>query len=184
MIDQSQSSEELRQYDNLLRKQEESIFFLRRDLKRLQKETIVDPKTELFSSAYFHSSLRNEMLRSERYRHFMTLAVLHLVSRSQTSTNQLTRQIRRIGQQASASLIRRTDTLAEFGKGQVALILPETERTGAEIVIDRLGPIVRNDEYDFRFSILSYPEDASNVEMMLTRIENVAEELRCGVATV
>ena len=64
---------ELSLYDKRLRENEELIAKLQDDLSYLQNEVIFDPETRIYSPSYFHVRLQEEIVRSERYRHFLSL---------------------------------------------------------------------------------------------------------------
>ena len=71
--------------------------------------------------------------------------------------------------------------IAYLRRGQITILLPETDRSGAQTVIERYLPILNSGDSRIRYSILSYPEDASNPEMAMTRLEEISEELNTGV---
>jgi GGDEF domain-containing protein len=171
---------ELEFYNRELRHKDEQIYFLKEDLLRFEKEVITDPKTELYSAAFFYARLREEIGRSERYRHFFSVIVARIEPNPSDSTGNLLQTLRLIGQEIMMSLYRRTDIVASIGRSQIAIILPETDRPGAEIALGRLRATLNNRERQIEFGLLAFPEDASNTEMVLAKMAEISGRLEGG----
>lgn len=175
-------SSELEKYDQKLREYEELVYGLRKDLHHLTKTSIHDPKTNLYSSSFLYTRLRDEVVRSERYRHFLSLILIHIEPESASSTDQVDAEIRRFGDAVSGSLNRQTDVVAHFSRRQVAVLLPETDRDGAQIIVDRYKATLPAGNRQFRYGILSFPEDATNIESLLATLDGLSEDLFRGAA--
>lgn len=167
-------------YNRELRQREEQIFLLREDVHRLEKDAIVDRRTELFSRAFFCARLKEEIARSERYRHFLSLILLQLEAPALDSTQQMVQRVKQFGREISAGLTRRTDVIATLRRCQIAVILPETERVGAEVVLRRYLGLLDAKVQRVHSAIVTYPEDASNIEMVLGRLNEISEGLEGG----
>jgi GGDEF domain-containing protein len=171
---------ELSVYDKRLRESEELIAHLQGELQFMQNEVIFDPETRLHSPSYFHVRLQEEIVRSERYRHFLSLILLHVDIKNNQSTHQVTREIRQIGAELMAGLTRRTDIVALYRKRQMIIMLPETDPRGACTLLLRYQAMFPNNGRRLTYSILSYPNDASNMEMILGKLQEMSEDLFRG----
>lgn len=178
---------ELERYNRELREREETIYSLSEklsDLKerlvRIEGDSIIDPRTELFSSAFFHTRLKEEVIRSERYRHFLSIILIHLDPDSTFSTQHVTEEIKSFGREVTDGLTRRTDILTHFRKRQIAVILPETDRGGAQFVADRYLTIFPTHNHRLKRGVISFPEDASNNEMLLMLLDELSNNLARG----
>src|SRR5688572_13867202 len=122
---------ELAVYNTRLREYEEQLVQLNDEVQRLRHETIHDPDTSLYSNVYFHNRLQEEIIRSERYRHFLSMILIHVELKNLHSTQELNRELRKIGMELMAGLARRTDIIALYRKRQMVIMLPETDPRGA-----------------------------------------------------
>jgi GGDEF domain-containing protein len=165
-----------------LQELEHQIEFLQNRLKQLKDDAIHNQATGLYSNAYFHARLTEEIIRSERYRHFLSLILIHVRIRYSQSITQLKREIRKIGLELQSSLTRRTDIVALYCKRQVILMLPETDPKGVEQLLARFQTMFPNDENGrhLTYKALTYPRDASNIELVLNRIQDASEDLSRG----
>lgn len=149
-------------------------------LQKLYPEAIHDSDTQLYSSAYFHTRLKEEIVRSERYRHYLSLILIHVELKDRQSTQQITREISRIGRELMSGLTRRNDVVALYSKRQMIVMLPETDARGAALLMNRFQSTFPNNGRRMTCSILSYPNDATNIEMVLTQIHERSENLFRG----
>ncbi|MEN6624803.1 MAG: diguanylate cyclase [Candidatus Sumerlaeia bacterium] len=149
-------------------------------LQRLYPEAIHDPETNIFSNAYFHTRLKEEIVRSERYRHYLSLILIHVELKDRQSTQQITREISRIGRELMSGLTRRNDVVALYSKRQMIVMLPETDPRGAVLLMNRFMSTFPNNGRRLTYSILSYPNDATNIEMILNQIHERSENLFRG----
>ena len=76
IMDEAAFFQELSIYDKRLREHEEQIAQLQDELQLLQHEVIYDQDTRIHSPSYFHVRLQEEIIRSERYRHFLSLILV------------------------------------------------------------------------------------------------------------
>jgi GGDEF domain-containing protein len=147
------------------------------ELERSKRDSIHDPVTSLFSPAYFHTRLQEEILRSERYRHFLSLILIHVDLKQGGDTDQLARALRQIGMEMISGLTRRTDIVALYRKRQIIIMLPETDTRGAELLVCRYETMFPNNGRRLYYSVLVYPKDASNIELVLNRLQNISTNL-------
>ena len=160
-----------------MRESREALEQLRLELEETRSDTIHDQATALYSTAYFHTRLQEEILRSERYRHFLSLILIHVELRHADSTQQISHALRQIGTELMSGLTRRTDIVALFRKLQIIIMLPETDTRGARLLVKRYETMFPNNGRRLSYSILTYPKDASNIELVLTRLQELSENL-------
>jgi GGDEF domain-containing protein len=170
-------TQELAVYNRKLRENEEQIELLKEELGRLRHETIRDPETSLYSPAYFHARLSEEIVRSERYRHFFSLILVHLDLQNNQSSQQIARELKTIGRELMMGLTRRTDIVALYRRRQMVIMLPETDPRGANLLIQRYQAMFPDSGRRMRYSVLTYPNDASNIELVLNRLQDLSEDL-------
>lgn len=163
-----------------LREYEEQSARMQELLNAARHEAIHDLDTGLYSNSYFHNRLGEEIIRSERYRHFLSLILVHVNVRNAQSSTQVAQEIKRIGVQLSLGLTRRTDIVALYRRRQMIVILPETDARGAQCLIDRYQQIFPDNGRELRYHTLTFPNDATNIEMVLERLQSMSEDLFRG----
>ena len=175
-----QHLKELDSYNQRLKEYEESIARLQNDIQHLQREAIHDTKTSLFSPAYLYARLSEEIVRSERYRHFLSVILIHVDLKSSQSTQQVTQELKKIGLELMTGLTRRTDIVAVYRKRQMAIILPETDQRGSQLLLHRYQMMFPNNGRRLSYCVMTYPLDASNIELVLNRLQELSEDLFRG----
>jgi len=171
---------ELADYDRKLRQSEEQIAYMQEKIRALQYEAIHDSDTQLYSNAYFHSRLNEEIIRSERYRHFLSLILIHVELEHTHATQQVTHEIKRIGLEMMTGLTRRTDIVTHYRRRQIVIMLPETDPRGVGILLQRYQAMFPNNGRRLTYAVLTYPNDASNIESILNRLQDFSEDLFRG----
>ena len=131
-----------------------------------------------------------ELKRAERYRTFLSLLVLNLselldnISKRDTDSPDILDELiasaaKRIKQDA-----RETDKVSFFEDGRLAMLLPETDFTGARAAAGRIEDLVSEFlaeflQCDYQFSvpleITSFPGPASDVSLK-SRLKNLISE--------
>lgn len=149
----------------------------------LRGEAMIDPQTGLYSLAFFYTRLREEIIRSERYRNFLSVILVGIAVPPADSTRQINQIMKSFYEMAQVGTNRRTDVLARFSKHQIAVILPETDPQGAEILASRYDAMAPNLEGYLATGVVSYPHEATNLELFTARLESLADSLQPGVAS-
>ena len=110
-------------------------------IERLKKLSIQDPLTELFNSRHFYAQLGEEIQRSERYLHPLSLIFIdidHFKAINDTYGHMVGDQaLLLIAKKMQASL-RSQDTAYRFAGDEFTIILPETTSDNAKFVADRI----------------------------------------------
>jgi len=132
-------------------------------------------------------SINNEIYRSRRYNHPLTMIMVEPLKGSQEMIlNQSVREVQEsmISRYVSISLaralreyIRRTDMLVEQpDKGRFIVITPETDKAESDRVISKIYDAASSIGAEVAVGICAFPDDALTLEDMLCRAElNLAE---------
>lgn len=139
---------------------------------RLYSEAIVDNTTKVFNQNYFLMRLREEIARSKRYGHPISLMFLD-VDTTGEQENKVDSQMQELLLKGLGLLlknqVRNVDILALYKKRQFAIILPETARPKEDkehvkasqhymdtmLVADRLCKSVRNFKNEYKGKIIT-----------------------------
>jgi len=112
-----------------------------RMIERLKNQSIRDPLTELYNSRHFYAQLEDEIQRSERYLHPLSLIFIdidHFKAINDTYGHMVGDQaLLLIAKKMQASL-RTQDTAFRFAGDEFTIILPETTSDNAKFVADRI----------------------------------------------
>jgi diguanylate cyclase (GGDEF)-like protein len=107
----------------------------------LQKEADTDPLTELSNRRPFLKNLEKEFTRAKRYKHPLTVAMIDLDHFKQVNDTYGHASGDRVLRAVSAMLIsefREIDLVGRLGGEEFAVLLPETDLTGAKTACLRL----------------------------------------------
>lgn len=114
---------------------------------RLYTEAVTDSLTELYNHKFFQKRLREEIERSLRYHHPLSLLMIDIDNFKLIND----RYGHQAGDQALKSVadilkfnMRLVDITARYGGEEFAIILPETPLEGARIAAERLRRVVEN----------------------------------------
>ncbi len=146
-----------------------------------EKSAVTDGLTGLYNRQFFDSSMRREIKRADRHSLTFSLVLLDLDNFKQVND----RHGHRVGDEALSACseiiresVREIDVPCRYGGEEFALILPETERTGAFIVSERIrsdveerfrAGAIRNQRLDLSVSggVSIYPIDSSTEEELV-----------------
>ena len=155
--------------------------------RRLRKKTAADESAGLKSRWEFYEALNIEIQRCSRFHHHFTTLFLKLESTDALSSTDkdhaLSRLIEVLGQRT-----RTIDVLARYSDGTFAVLLPETERSGGEALVHRLGGDLgkilaqatsAHTQLALRFGLAVFPTEAAQAH---TLIDAAEEELQRGDA--
>ncbi len=145
-----------------------------------------DEETGLFTNRYFHLLLAHELNRSVRFKHSCSLLLTQvngLKSLQETSlptgvlgTDGILKSLAR----AFRASCRQIDFIARYSYDEFAFILPETDEDGISVVSQRIRERMDNlnselskqgaeSRLEPAFGSASFPEKASNKELLLSR---------------
>lgn len=136
--------------------------------------TIKDDETGLYNRTYFTKCISNEILRSSRSGHSLSLLIIPLMNSDilQETADLLKRKLRQ------------TDHIGRIGQTLLACLLPETGSLGAKIAAERLKSYFGNDHLqDNRIHWVTYPDDVMSAEEMLQTIIESQREMSSDCTT-
>lgn len=120
--------------------------------------TIKDDETGLYNGTYFAKCIVNEILRSSRSGHRLSLLILHLMNDSMVRETADLLKIK----------LRQTDCIGRIDQTLLACLLPETDSLGAKIASERLKSYFGMDRLrDNTIRQVTYPDDVMSAEEML-----------------
>jgi diguanylate cyclase (GGDEF)-like protein len=110
-------------------------------IKKLKRLTIEDQLTELFNSRHFFDQLDNEIRRSERYLHPISLIFIdvdNFKTINDTHGHMMGDKILSSIAKRIKTCLRANDTAYRYAGDEFTIILPETASDDAKIVADRI----------------------------------------------
>ena len=112
-----------------------------RMIERLKKLSLRDPLTELYNSRHFYAELEDEIRRSDRYVHPLSLIFIDIDNFkgiNDTYGHMIGDQALLLIAQKMQTSLRAQDTAYRFAGDEFTIILPETTAENARIVADRI----------------------------------------------
>jgi diguanylate cyclase (GGDEF)-like protein len=110
-------------------------------IERLKKQSIRDPLTELYNSRHFYAQLEDEIQRSDRYVHPLSLIFIDIDSFkavNDTYGHMIGDQALLLIARKMKTSLRSQDTAYRFAGDEFTIILPETTADNAKFVADRI----------------------------------------------
>ena len=110
-------------------------------IERLKKLSIRDPLTELYNSRHFFAQLEDEIHRSERYLHPLSLIFIDIdnfKAINDTYGHMVGDQALLLIAKKMQTSLRSQDTAYRFAGDEFTIILPETTSDNAKFVADRI----------------------------------------------
>ena len=110
-------------------------------IERLKKLSIRDPLTELYNSRHFYAQLEDEIQRSERYLHPLSLIFIDIdkfKAINDTYGHMVGDQALLLIAQKMQTSLRSQDTAYRFAGDEFTIILPETTLDNAKLVAERI----------------------------------------------
>lgn len=156
---------------------------LNQSLKRAEEEAMTDGLTGLRNHRYFQDCLEKEIMRVQRSSKPLSIAFCDLdFFKSFNDVNghllgdEALKQVAKIIQET----LREIDVAARYGGEEFALMLPETDKTGARAVAERIRNKVASLPFTQKatthltisIGIASYPEDALTKRELLDRADS------------
>ena len=112
-----------------------------RMIERLKNQSLRDPLTELYNSRQFYAQLEDEIGRSERYVHPLSLIFIDIdgfKKVNDTYGHMIGDQVLLLIAQKMQRSLRLQDTAYRFAGDEFTIILPETTAENAKFVADRI----------------------------------------------
>lgn len=146
-----------------------------KDVKRmdvLEKENITDPLMQIYNRRYFQTKLDQEIKRSERYAHPLSLVMLdidHFKKINDVHGHQIGDNVLIVLASILKLNVRKIDVVARYGGEEIAVILPETDKDGAYIAAEKIRKKIEDHSFDIpggeKFSVTA-SFGVSSLEML------------------
>jgi len=110
--------------------------------REIMENPLRDEVTRLYNKSYFHGRMIEELRRSVRYNHDITLVLLEITNYYQLKKAGGEEKVGDLLRLIAAALSRMTrdcDVVARLGEGTFAVLLPETGCTGGQVMAARLS---------------------------------------------
>ena len=158
---------------------ERSEFFMR--FEELKKISITDPLTTLLNRRYFQERLHEEVERSKRHGLPLSLMMIdidHFKSFNDRYGHPAGDEALKLAAACMRNTIRTIDVAARYGGEEFTVILPQTTKSSAQTIAERICRDV--EKIDFAFArekdrgsmtvsigLASFPEDADTLEDLI-----------------
>jgi len=160
----------------------------------LQQLAVTDGLTGLHNYRFFRWQLEREILRSKRYNHPVSLAMLdidHFKKINDRWGHLIGDQILRQLSDLVVQKVRGTDLVARYGGEEFAVILPDTDKTGAYRVAEKIRRTVEqhswtlpNQELLNRMTVSlgigTYPLDAKDLDSLIEKTDQALYRAKRG----
>jgi diguanylate cyclase (GGDEF)-like protein len=146
--------------------------------REMMENPLRDDETGLYNKSYFHGRMIEELRRSVRYEHDITLVLLEMSNYFTIRDMEGEETTGGIMRYVAASLGRMTrdcDVVARMGEGGFAVLLPETGWRGGQVMAERLAkhmqrellPMVAGEKApELCWGLASFPEEVNQPEML------------------
>ena len=167
-----------------------NIMDLEKNLReKLRYLSTHDELTGVYNFRYFQEKLDNEQKRSERYQHPLSLVVFD-IDNFKKYNDTFGHDAGNVVLASVASIlkdhIRQGDILARFGGEEFALLMPETDKTGAVTATERIRQAIASHDFPNRKITVSagvalYPEEARDTQELFQRADQYLYQAKaCG----
>ena len=157
----------------------------------LERRSLCDPETHVYTQAYFDDAVRNEIRKANRFGHRFSILRVRLDesgspgSRIDEVTAAVDRRTKAFAERV-ASALRSADLLASSDPRTYSILLPQTDALGAGILAQRIRhAMARLDMSDTPQAALgavlattTYPVDGTHFESLLEVLEGREESAR------
>lgn len=179
VLDHSTTRPVLDEIELLYRREQERTAELEALVGQLQELAVSDYLTGLFTHRYFHDRLEEELVRAQRYRRPVALAMIDIddfklvnerfgYSAGDDVLRELAKRVR--------AQCRSIDIVCRIGGEEMAVILPETYSAAGGHVAERIRmavesvPFAEVGRVTCSIGVAGYPSDATSRDELLTRV--------------
>ncbi|MBI5026967.1 MAG: diguanylate cyclase [Nitrospirae bacterium] len=158
---------------------------LYKQAEELKKLSITDALTGLLNRRYLHSRLEEEMLRSERHARPLSLLMLDIdgfKGYNDAFGHPMGDRALKIVADRVLNSVRSIDIVSRYGGDEFMVILPETDKTLAQSIAERLRIDMAETEmppeglpapwkFTASIGIVSYPENGKTIDLLLENVD-------------
>jgi len=146
--------------------------------RELTENPLRDADTGLYNKSYFQGRMIEELRRSVRYDHDITLVLCEISNYFTLRSQEGEDKTREIVREIAGSLGRMTrdcDVVARMSEGGFAILLPETGWRGGQVMAERLCKYMRQEMpsmvsgesvTEFSWGLASFPEEVHQPEQL------------------
>lgn len=146
--------------------------------REMMENPLRDDESGLYNKSYFHGRMIEELRRSVRYEHDITLALFELsnyFTLKDLEGDETTGEIVRSIAAALGRMTRDCDVVARLSEGGFAILLPETGWRGGQVMAERLNrylqkelpPLVSGERNpEIGWGMASFPEEVRQPERL------------------
>lgn len=146
--------------------------------KEIMENPLRDEVTDLYNKSYFHGRMIEELRRSVRYEHDITLVLFEIVNYYEVRDLEGAEKVEELLRQIAGALTRMTrdcDVVARLGEGSFAILLPETGWRGGEVMAGRLSRYYHKElpvslsmqgALELHWGLASFPEEVGLPEKL------------------
>lgn len=116
----------------------------------IERMSVTDELTQIYNRRFFHTRLSQEISRSKRYKHFISLILLdldHFKKVNDVYGHQAGDIILKGVADTLKAHARITDVVARYGGEELVVLLPETNQVGATSFAEKLRALVEAQEF-------------------------------------
>ena len=156
-----------------------------------RKLSITDDKTKVFNHRYLTSRLKLEWRRAQRYQRNLSLMMIDIDGFKQYNDTYGHVKGDKILAEVAAiltSLCRELDVVARFGGDEFAVVMPETDLAGTEILATRIGEKMqahmfegneaRDQHLSLSIGIAAYPDHTKNAREFIKLADKALYEAK------
>jgi diguanylate cyclase (GGDEF)-like protein len=150
----------------------------------LEKLTITDPLTEIGNRRYYEQKIEEEILRTNRYKHGLSLIMFdidHFKKVNDVYGHDVGDIVLKEYSAMIKSLIRKEDIFCRIGGEEFMIILPDTNLKASHIIAEKLRKAVESFECKVRvtmsFGLVEYRENEKSHDLY-TRVDTALYEAK------
>jgi len=116
--------------------------------REMMENPLRDAETGLYNKSYFHGRMIEELRRSVRYTHDITLVLFEMsnyLSLVEVEGSTKTGEVVRVISTSLGRMTRDCDVVARLSEGGFAVLLPETGWRGGQVMAERLNKYLRHE---------------------------------------
>jgi len=116
--------------------------------RQMMENPLRDEETGLYNKSYFHGRMIEELRRSVRYSHDITLVLFEMGEYNALRDTQGEEKALAVMRDVAAAMARMTrdcDVVARLGEGSFGVLLPETGWRGGQVMAERLQKYLQNE---------------------------------------
>ncbi|MCZ7572153.1 MAG: diguanylate cyclase [Ardenticatenaceae bacterium] len=154
----------------------------------IEELSVYDPETGAIRASHFYPFINQEVDRARRYRLPFSIAIVQLVAEEdallgsdQRSGHELNRNLTRL----ILATVRTVDRVGQGSGGEWLLLLPNTDRSGAQTLANRLVRLAADQQgVTITVGVATFPDDGADSQTLLDEAEAAQDFARMNAIPV